>query len=489
MKQAFMLASNDRNPLHWDSIYATRTQFGRPIVYGVCTVLTALAKWSLGRQFSIKNLHVKFEKHLCYNEPYLIEWVEQGTTVKIHILKGKSVATRISFEYKNYVRECITPAQPPNVVFATLDESLVPALDDGNLQLWSDKMLPFSTRSSLVNNLQISVGLQEFQMPMSQLVFLLWASYFVGMQVPGRQALFSELTVEFNDFAKEIFEIDVKMATVRFDPRFNRMLAKGTISSAAMFQIVSFVRPVPSNAEIADILKHKLDKTLFRDKVFLISGSSRGFGEALAKVVALQGGRVAINFRKSSADGKRVMSDLQGHGCKVEIYGGDVGDSEVSGAMLEKVSAELGKVDYCICNASPLIEARRFSGMGSDGLLSFVAISLRSTLGLLAAFLDNSSPEGMAVLISSTYVSDGKSEFSHYVTAKAAQEKMFQSLAKEYRDRRFLVVRLPKMLTDQTNVPFDREPAARAVDVAKCLSSAIASYPLNTNFVLMDNLA
>lgn len=117
------------------------------------------------------------------------------------------------------------------------------------------------------------------------------------------------------------------------------------------------------------------------------------------------------------------------------------------------------------------------------GFNRFVAQSLAPTVGLVSAFLKTAPDGAMAVLISSIYVAGAPKDFAHYAAAKAAQENLFESLAREYPKQRFLVARLPKILTDQTNLVFDRDPPKRAADIAFALAKIIAAFPAGSNFL------
>ena len=477
--EAFMGASHDRNPLHYDERYASRTQFGRPIVYGVCGVIVALGKWSAGRSFSLKSLRVKFERPLFYGQRYSIKWVEKGADVQIKVLQGETVNIKITLSYSDRIADDAASSSPSG--FVPLDAPL--AVTQNELAAWAGKTLSYGVDPVAVRRLLALAELDENQIPGPQLAFLLWASYFVGMQVPGKQALFSELNGEFDGQERSFPNRASEIEEIQFDERFNRIVATGKISNSSRFDIIAYVRPSPVNSEIDEIKKLALEPERFRGRTFVISGGTRGFGEAIAKVAALQGGAVAINFRASANEAKRVLSELSAEGCRAAAFQGDVGDADAAEGLLQTVVSEFGRVDYCICNASPPIEARKFSDLGADGFALFTARSLAPTLGLLSAFLKVAPVGAMAVLISSVYATEGKSEFSHYAAAKAAQEKAFESLAKEYPRYKFLVARLPKILTDQTNVAFDREPPHRAIDVALALAEVVASFPDGSNFL------
>ncbi|MEO8896622.1 MAG: MaoC family dehydratase, partial [Rhizomicrobium sp.] len=96
IRDAFAAASHDRNPLHLNADYALRTQFGRPIVYGICGVLAALARWSADRDFAPRQIRVRFERPLLYDTPYAISVSEKGPEVKIKIVSGTTTHVSIA---------------------------------------------------------------------------------------------------------------------------------------------------------------------------------------------------------------------------------------------------------------------------------------------------------------------------------------------------------------------------------------------------------
>jgi hypothetical protein len=65
--------------------------------------------------------------------------------------------------------------------------------------------------------------------------------------------------------------------------------------------------------------------------------------------------------------------------------------------------------------------------------------------------------------------------FAHYLTAKAAQEALIQALSLEFRDQEFIVARLPRILTDQTNLAFDFDPPVHPGEVARDLILALTN--------------
>jgi NAD(P)-dependent dehydrogenase (short-subunit alcohol dehydrogenase family) len=477
IRDAFRDASHDRNPLHLDEGYATRTQFGQPIVYGICGVLAALGGWAAGRNVTLRQLRVRFERPLLYEVPYTVTFSEKGTDAKIRIANGAS--THVSISLSAEWRDAREPAPPHGTsTFAPLTEARADAPGDAAYASFAGP-LDFAAGPAALDHLLPLVSLAPGQMPHAQILFLLWSSYFVGMQVPGRQALYSELTASFDTDTH--FPSASRIDEIQFDERFNRIVASGQFSGTARFQIGAFARPLPINTALDDIRTYPLVPDLFAGKTAIISGGTRGFGEALAKILLLQGGKVAANYRASAGDAERLTHELNDNSFKP--YRGDIGDTAAAEAIIRDAARELGLIDICICNASPPIEAKKFSDLGVEGFNRFMAHSLAPTIGLVSAFLKSAPDGAMAILISSVYAADAPKDFAHYAAAKAAQENLFESLSREYPRQRFMVARLPKILTDQTNLVFDRDPPARAADIAFALAKTIAAFPAQSNFL------
>ena len=77
----------------------------------------------------------------------------------------------------------------------------------------------------------------------------------------------------------------------------------------------------------------------------LITGASRGIGEALARAFAGAGAKVALVARSESAL-KELAEELDG-----EAFPADLTDSEQVGRLLERVETEAGPVDVLVNNA------------------------------------------------------------------------------------------------------------------------------------------
>src|SRR5262245_54062100 len=106
--EAFAAASHDRNPLHLDAGHARRTPFGRPVVYGMASVLAALGEWSGGRPFCMSGLRIRFKLPIYFDEQYELKQDTAEGTVKLVVVRHGVPHTEISFEWVEW-----SPADEP----------------------------------------------------------------------------------------------------------------------------------------------------------------------------------------------------------------------------------------------------------------------------------------------------------------------------------------------------------------------------------------
>ena len=82
-------------------------------------------------------------------------------------------------------------------------------------------------------------------------------------------------------------------------------------------------------------------------KVWLITGSSRGFGAELVRAVLTHGDRVVATAR----DPEQVRPLIVGHEERARVFALDVTDAEAATAAVEFAVAEFGRIDVVVNNA------------------------------------------------------------------------------------------------------------------------------------------
>jgi 3-oxoacyl-[acyl-carrier protein] reductase len=89
-----------------------------------------------------------------------------------------------------------------------------------------------------------------------------------------------------------------------------------------------------------------------KDKVAIVTGASRGIGAAIAKALARQGAKVAVNYVANRGAGQKVVEEIAAAGGRAILVRADATVRAEVEAMVRGVEAELGPVDILVNNAS-----------------------------------------------------------------------------------------------------------------------------------------
>jgi len=87
-----------------------------------------------------------------------------------------------------------------------------------------------------------------------------------------------------------------------------------------------------------------------KDKIALVTGSSRGIGAAIAKVFAREGAKVALHGRDAEALAA-ALTDIAQAGGQAKHVTGDVTKFSDIEAMRWTIEREFGPIDILVANA------------------------------------------------------------------------------------------------------------------------------------------
>ena len=116
-------------------------------------------------------------------------------------------------------------------------------------------------------------------------------------------------------------------------------------------------------------------------RVALVCGSTRGIGRAVARTLAVEGARVALNGR-NEAEVQREASNLAREtGQMVLAAAADVAIPEQARGLVERIHHELGRLDILFCNAAGPPPAP-FADQPAEAWQRALDLSLLSTVHL-----------------------------------------------------------------------------------------------------------
>jgi len=178
-----------------------------------------------------------------------------------------------------------------------------------------------------------------------------------------------------------------------------------------------------------------MDSSVFQlnGKVALITGASKGIGEAAARMLARQGARVVINSRKAE-ELKPVAEAIAQAGGACDFIAGNVGDTAFCTELVAEVVKRAGGLDILVNNAAtnpvygPVVQTE---GWAFDKIMS-VNVKSPFELARLAYPHMKARGGGSIVNISSVAGDTPDPGLGIYSVSKAALNMLTKVLAKEW---------------------------------------------------------
>ena len=232
---------------------------------------------------------------------------------------------------------------------------------------------------------------------------------------------------------------------------------------------------------------------LLKDKVALITGGSRGIGEAIARRYAEEGADVAFTYRSSAEKALKIEADLQALGVKAKAYQSDASSFEQAEALVKSVLEDFGRIDVLINNAG-ITQDNLMLRMSEEQWDKVIEVNLKSVFNLtkqiLRPMMKNRS--GSIINMSSVVGVFGNAGQANYAASKAGIIGFSKSIAKEVGSRNircnavapgFIGTDMTDELDDKTkeaflaNIPMKRLGEANEVaDVCVFLGSEMSKY-------------
>ncbi len=164
----------------------------------------------------------------------------------------------------------------------------------------------------------------------------------------------------------------------------------------------------------------------------LVTGASKGIGQAIAIRLAKSCARVAVNYRRDQEGAKETLRKIEELGGEGILVQGDVSDPAQVSRMVEEVHEGLGKIQVLVSNAG-VGYAVPFKDLSVELFDKQIAVNLRGAFLVSRAFLDDmmSSGWGRIVFVSSIAGITGAEYLSAYSAAKAGLIGLAKSMALE----------------------------------------------------------
>lgn len=231
---------------------------------------------------------------------------------------------------------------------------------------------------------------------------------------------------------------------------------------------------------------------LLENKVAIVTGASRGIGEAVALKLAEHGAHVAFTYLSSEEKAKALEDKLKASGVKAKAYKSNAGVFAECEAMVGDVIKEFGTVDICVNNA----------GISKDNLLlrltpeqwdEVIQINLTSVFNMTKQVIRPmmKAKSGSIINMSSIVGVSGNAGQASYAASKAGILGFTKSVAKELGSRniRCNAIAPGFIETDMTHYLKDGEGAKKFLETIPLGRFGRAEEIANTTLFLASDLS
>ena len=172
-----------------------------------------------------------------------------------------------------------------------------------------------------------------------------------------------------------------------------------------------------------------------KNKSFLITGSSKGIGKAIAFEAAKAGAKVIISSRKIDICNKTANEINEHVGTEVAFpITANIGDESQLKNLVSETNKILGKIDVLVCNAATNPFMGSMEDIPSEAFDKIMHNNVKSNHILTNLVLPQMKErnDGVIIIVSSVGGLKGSSILGAYNMSKAADIMMVKNLASEY---------------------------------------------------------
>ena len=172
-----------------------------------------------------------------------------------------------------------------------------------------------------------------------------------------------------------------------------------------------------------------------RNKVALVTGSSRGVGRSVAQQLAARGCRVVINHRDSEDQAQETLGWIESHGGKAIILRADVSEESACRSLVNQTIAHWGQLDILINNAATtnFLRFDDLDALTEDHWDRVLQTNVKAPFYMVRAarrWLEASTEGGEIIHITSIAGMTGNGSSLAYCASKAALINMTLSMAR-----------------------------------------------------------
>lgn len=173
-------------------------------------------------------------------------------------------------------------------------------------------------------------------------------------------------------------------------------------------------------------------------KTAIVSGASRGIGQAIAMCLAADDFAVIVNYANSSANANATVAAIEKSGGKAVAVKGDISKPGDVDDIFNETRKIFGRPDVVVNNAGIMALAPIADG-NLEAFDRTVAINLRGTYLMMSRAAQDMDTGGRFIAVSSSVLAKNFPSYGAYIASKAGVEGLVKVFANELRGRNITV--------------------------------------------------
>ncbi|MFX1702523.1 SDR family oxidoreductase [Chitinophaga sp. CC14] len=167
-----------------------------------------------------------------------------------------------------------------------------------------------------------------------------------------------------------------------------------------------------------------------KDKIILVTGSSRGIGATIARQLAAAGAKVIVNYAGGKDAAQQVVEDIKQQGGDAIALQGDVSKSEEVKALFDAAIAHYGRIDVLVNNAGIMI-TKLIKDTTDEEFTRQFDINVKGTFNTMREAATRLADKGSIINFSTSVNRIMLPGYGTYVATKAAVEQLTRVFSKE----------------------------------------------------------
>jgi len=171
-----------------------------------------------------------------------------------------------------------------------------------------------------------------------------------------------------------------------------------------------------------------------KDKVAIVTGSSRGIGAEIARTLASAGAKVLVNYVVNRKAAEAVCADIAKAGGESLAVRADVSHPAEARILFDAAIGRFNRVDILVNNAGVLL-SRKIADISDEEFDRVLSVNTKGVFYALREAATRLSDGGRVISLSSTVTRLMLPNYGAYAASKGAVEQLTRIFAREAGER------------------------------------------------------